>query len=244
MAEAFATWIVNNHIELSGAVLGILYIFFSIRQHILTWPVGLATSILYIIVFYRSGFYADMGLQFYYVFISIYGWYHWIKGNGKNEKEERQLNDSVQEQETGNGKSEKEGRQLNDSIQEQGTGNGKSEKEGLPVTKMPAGIMIKTTVATFLIFLLLLFILKRFTDSTVPYMDSFTTALSITATWMLARKYIEHWLIWIIVDTVSAGLYVYKGLWPTVILFIVYTIMAIIGYIEWKKDYNNETATT
>jgi nicotinamide mononucleotide transporter len=67
-------------------------------------------------------------------------------------------------------------------------------------------------------------------------MDSLTTALSITATWMLAKKYIEHWLIWIFVDIFSAGLYVYKGLWPTVILFIVYTVMAVIGYLEWKKD--------
>jgi nicotinamide mononucleotide transporter len=67
-------------------------------------------------------------------------------------------------------------------------------------------------------------------------MDSLTTALSITATWMLAKKYIEHWLIWIFVDLFSAGLYVYKELWPTVILFLVYTVMAVVGYIEWKKD--------
>ena len=53
---------------------------------------------------------------------------------------------------------------------------------------------------------------------------------------MLAKKYIGHWLIWIFVDALSAGLYVYKGLWPTVILFVIYTAMAVLGYIEWKKD--------
>jgi len=74
----------------------------------------------------------------------------------------------------------------------------------------------------------------------VPYMDSITTALSIVATWMLARKYIEHWLMWIFIDAFSAGLYVYKGLWPTVILFIVYTVMAALGYFEWKKDLYSE----
>ncbi len=80
------------------------------------------------------------------------------------------------------------------------------------------------------------YILTRFTDSTIPGWDAFTTALSITATWMLARKIIEHWYIWIIVNTVSIGLYIYKGLYPTVILFIVYALMAVVGYIEWRKE--------
>ena len=53
---------------------------------------------------------------------------------------------------------------------------------------------------------------------------------------MLARKIIEHWIIWIIVDSVSLGLYIYKELYPTVILFAVYTILALLGYIEWKKE--------
>jgi len=196
MTEVFTTWIVGNKVELSGALLGILYIFFSIKQHILTWPVGLLTSVLYIIVFFKSGFYADMGLQFYYVFISIYGWYYWLKGGDKKEEED------------------------------------------LPVRKITRDVLVKSTLVTVLIYALILFILIRFTDSTVPFMDSFTTALSIIATWMLAKKYIEHWYIWIIVDSVSAGLYVYKNLYPTVILFLIYTVMAIIGYFEWKKDYD------
>lgn len=197
MTEAFTTWFWGNRIELTGAILGMLYIFFSIRQHILTWVTGLLTSLLYTIVFFRSGFYADMGLQVYYVIISIYGWYYWLIG-GKKKKE------------------------LN--------------VHKVPVKKISKNILIKSGVIALIIYLLLLFILIRFTDSTVPFMDSLTTALSIVATWMLAKKYIEHWLIWIFVDFLSAGLYIYKGLWPTVILFIVYTLMAITGYFEWKKD--------
>lgn len=195
MTDFVTSWIWANKIEILGAILGLLYIFFSIRQHILTWPTGLFTSLLYTAVFFQSGFYADMGLQVYYVVISIYGWYYWLKGG-------------------------KKGRQ----------------QEQVPVTKMPKHLLLKTIVATVAIYILILFVLIRFTDSTVPVMDSLTTALSITATWMLAKKYIDHWLIWIFVDLVSAGLYVYKGLWPTVILFTVYTIMAVLGYIEWKKS--------
>ncbi len=197
MAEVLSTWLWGNKIELLGALLGILYIFFSIRQHILTWPTGLLTSLLYTIVFFHSGFYADMGLQVYYVAISLYGWYYWLKG-GKTVT--------------------------------------KAEKKQAEVTRTPRIILLYSLLVTVAIYCIILYILLHFTNSTVPYMDSLTTALSITATWMLAKKYIEHWLIWIFVDIFSAGLYVYKGLWPTVILFIVYTVMAVIGYMEWKKD--------
>ena len=197
MAEVLATWLWGNKIELAGAILGLLYIFFSIRQHILTWPTGLFTSLLYIAVFFESGFYADMGLQAYYVVISIYGWYYWLKGGKK---------DSV------------------------------GKREQAKVRKTTLKILIYSMFATVAIFAGLLYILLNFTNSTVPYMDSLTTALSITATWMLAKKYIEHWLIWIFVDFFSAGLYAYKELWPTVILFLVYTVMAVLGYLEWKKD--------
>lgn len=187
-------WLLSNKIELLGAILGLFYIVFSIRQSILTWPTGLLTSAFYIVVFLKSGFYADMGLQVYYVAISIYGWYFWLKGKRKI-----------------------------------------SEKK-IPVRSTSKRLWLKLGVIFLLIYAAILFILLNFTDSTVPFMDTLTTALSIIATWMLARKYIEHWIIWIFVDLVSSGLYVFKNLWPTVILFLVYTFMAFLGYLEWKKD--------
>lgn len=194
--EALTTWLWGNIVELTGALLGLFYIFFSIRQHIFTWPTGLLTSLIYTVVFFRSGFYADMGLQVYYVAISIYGWYYWIIGGKKGEGSNIQV----------------------------------------PVKKTTQKVLLVSIFATVLIYILLVAILLNFTDSTVPYMDSLTTALSITATWMLAKKYIEHWLIWIFVDLFSAGLYIYKELWPTVFLFLVYTALAVFGYFEWKKD--------
>ena len=80
------------------------------------------------------------------------------------------------------------------------------------------------------------FVLSNFTDSDVAFPDSVTTALSIVATWMLARKILEHWLIWIFVDAFSALLYWHKELYFTMGLFAVYTIMAIVGYLRWRKD--------
>jgi len=72
--------------------------------------------------------------------------------------------------------------------------------------------------------------------SPLPLIDSLTTALSITATWMLAKKIIEHWIIWIVVDVISVSLYLYKELYSTSLLFVVYTIMAVVGFLQWRKS--------
>jgi nicotinamide mononucleotide transporter len=198
MLHQITEWLLSNRIELLGAILGILYVVLSIRQNIFTWPTGLLTSLLYIVVFYKSALYAAMGLQVYYVFISIYGWYFWLRGKNSNNKSQA------------------------------------------PVQKINKQLSFKIGAVTILIYGFILFVLINFSDSDVPFMDSLTTSLSIMATWMLARKYIEHWIIWIFVDIVSSGLYIYKNLWPTVVLFAVYTVMAVIGYFEWKKDLKSE----
>ena len=85
--------------------------------------------------------------------------------------------------------------------------------------------------------------LVRYTDSTVPYGDSFTTALSVAALWMLSRKYAEQWLVWIVVDAVSAGLYFYKGLYPTGGLYLLYAIVAVAGYFKWLKLIRQDEQT-
>ena len=80
--------------------------------------------------------------------------------------------------------------------------------------------------------------LDSFTDSDVPYYDGATTVFSFIATWMMTRKIIQNWLLWIVVDIASAGLYLYKGLYLTALLFVLYTLMAVYGYLEWKKHLN------
>ncbi len=194
MLQSFLTWISNHYVEVLGTVFGLFYIFLSIKQSVWCWPFGLVSSVIYIFVFFYSGFYADMGLQFYYVFISIYGWYNWAFG-GKKE--------------------------IN---------------KILNITVTSAKLWVKLFIANAILFVIISYILINHTDSTIPYWDAFTTAASIVATWMLAQKKIEHWLIWIVVDIVSLGLYIYKDLFATVILFAVYTILALIGYLEWRKD--------
>ncbi len=88
---------------------------------------------------------------------------------------------------------------------------------------------------TMFLFVGIAWLLLRFTDSTVPWLDAFTTALSITAMWMLAKRYVEQWLVWIVVDVVSAGLYVYKELYFTAGLYLLYALIAVLGYRKWKQ---------
>jgi nicotinamide mononucleotide transporter len=79
-------------------------------------------------------------------------------------------------------------------------------------------------------------LLVEFTDSTVPFFDSTSTALCIVAMWMLSRKLVEQWLVWLVVDIISVGLYIYKGIPITAGLYTIYCILAIVGYVRWYKQ--------
>lgn len=80
------------------------------------------------------------------------------------------------------------------------------------------------------------YVLSEFTDSRVPFFDSMSTALSIVAMWMLSRKLVEQWLVWLVVDMISVGLYLYKGIPITAMLYTLYCALAVAGYMRWRKQ--------
>jgi nicotinamide mononucleotide transporter len=186
-------WLLENWIEIFGAVTGIIYVFLEIRQNPLLWPVGFVTSAVYVWVFFMGKLYADMSLQGYYLVISVIGWYWWVRGSGRR-------------------------------------------AEGLAVTrlKIRTGLILSAVFVTLFVGIWL--ILSRLTDSPVPGWDSFITSLSIVATWMLARKIYEHWYLWIAVNTASILLFISRGLYPTMALYIVYLIMSFAGLKAWKRS--------
>lgn len=200
MGYTLLNWIEVHWVELAGALTGLLYLIFSIRQIIFVWPLSLLSSLMYTWVFFRAGIYANMLLQGYFLVMGVYGWYFWLTGNKKE-----------------------------------------SEKQ-------PEVSLVLRKTGYFLLILLillfpLLFLLLRQTDSPVPVADAFTTSLSILATWMMARKILEHWLLWLVVDAVSVGMYASQHLYLTAVLYAVYTLMALKGYYEWKKTIpGNSTA--
>ena len=195
------SWVFSNYIEVIATLTGLIYLVYSVRGDILLWFFGIVTSGLYIYVFFDAGIYADMGINVYYVLISLYGWYHWRFDKSSAQKE-------------------------------------------LPISRLTRSNGIILLLISLLIFAFIAFVLNRFTNSDIALWDAFTTAFSITATWMLARKIIEHWLVWIVVDLVSAALYIYKGLYPTVLLFVVYTLLAYVGYTSWLKEWKIQEQQT
>jgi|SRR5690554_203813 nicotinamide mononucleotide transporter len=110
-----------------------------------------------------------------------------------------------------------------------------SEHGELPITHTPKRFILPLVLAGTLTFSLISFILISYTNSPVPYGDSFTTTLSILGMWMLAKKYVEQWWLWFFVNIVSCALYIWKGLFPTSILFGIYSIISVFGYFKWKK---------
>jgi nicotinamide mononucleotide transporter len=184
-------------VEIAGTISGLLFLYLEIKQNKWLWPVGLLTSAMYIYVFFIAKLYADMSLQFYYLFISIYGWIAWSRGKQADKKE-------------------------------------------LAVSKLTPVLFGKLVLVSGVIYAVIAYVLVNFTDGAIPYWDAFTTALNIVATWMLARKILEQWLFWVVVNSVSFGLYIYKDLKFTAILFFFYTTMAVVGYFQWKKDMQDQ----
>lgn len=185
------------YIEILAAVTGLFYLWFEFRASVWLWPVSIIMPAIYIFVYWNGGFYADMGINIYYLGAGVYGWLYWLRGG--------------------------------------------EEKNNLPITRTPKKYWLPMGVTAGVFFAAFAAILINFTDSTVPYGDSFTTAVSIVALWMLARKYVEQWLIWIVVDVVCAALYLYKGLYPTAILYAVYAVIAVFGYFNWRKMMDKGT---
>lgn len=87
------------------------------------------------------------------------------------------------------------------------------------------------------------FFLGRFTNASLSYLDSALTIASLMAQWMMAKKYLENWIVWIVADVWYVGMYFYKDLHLTAILYFIFLILATKGYVDWKKDYNVSKAS-
>ena len=219
-----SAWLSNNYIEVFGAIAGIVYVFLEIRQTIWLWPVGIITSAVYIWVFFSSKFYADMSLQGYYLVISFLGWWWWTRGTGRRAQ--------------GAGKNIDREKGRRSDLKTEGLRD--EEAKRLVVTRLNLKTGVLLTIVFVILNGLMWVVLSNFTDSPVPVWDAFITSLSIVATWMLARKIYEHWFLWIVVNFVSAIIFIVKGLYPTVILYIVYGVMSFAGLVAWKKTVSND----
>ena len=154
-------------LEYFGVITGLLYLFLEIKQHKAMWVVGFLTSLVYVFVFLSAKIYADMGLQTYYVGISIYGFYQWTRKKHEIHTE-------------------------NDSL----------PSDCILYTHLSLPLFVGIIGTLAVVFAILWYLLHQFTDSPIPVGDAFTTSVGIVATWMLARRIIEHWIFWVIVNLV------------------------------------------
>jgi nicotinamide mononucleotide transporter len=119
------------------------------------------------------------------------------------------------------------------------------QQKGLTVRTIDLKTGIISAAVSLVLWAALWYVLGRWTDSPVPMWDGLITSLSVVATWMLTRKLLEQWYVWIIANVIATVVYLAVGMYPTAVLFIVYTVMAVAGAREWRKslveNIKNET---
>lgn len=174
---------------------GLASVWFSVKERIWVYPIGLISVSIYVYLSFIYGIYADMGINIYYVFMSIYGWYRWLQPSESGAAKE--------------------------------------------ITRNSGKEWLLSIVLLLLSWVILFVILQRFTDSEIPLWDSLTTSLAIVGMWLMAEKKVEHWLFWIATDLLSIPLYYYKNLLLTSGQFFVFTILAVIGWLQWNKSLSS-----
>ena len=116
-----------------------------------------------------------------------------------------------------------------------GKKRGTAADEQLPITRFPRRKVLPVALLFAVAWAAIYEILIHFTNSDVPITDSFANALSFVGLWALARKYLEQWMVWIVVDVVLSALYIYKGIPFKASLYALYVVIAVAGYFKWRK---------
>jgi len=187
-------YIGKHWIEIIGAVVGLLYLYYEYRADILMWATGIVMSLFYTVVYVQATFYAFACINIYYIIVGVYGWLQWKTSKGN-----------------------------------------KPENTASDLIHTPRKFYLPIIVAIGVVFVLLVFLLGKFTDSQVVYADSFVTALSIVAMVMLAKKYVEQWILVIIANFASVFIFFYLSMYPTSAMYLVYAVVSVFGYFNWKK---------
>ena len=195
-------------LDIVTTVLGLAYILLEYRASLWMWVVGFAMQALGIVLYYQKGLYADCGMEFYYLSMTVYGYWKWVRGNQRA----RSFDTSA------------------DSSDPQPPNLG-----GLEITHIPLRLLVRWSAIMAAVWALIYWLLVTYTNSNVPLADSFTTALSLIGIWALAHKYLEQWFIWIAVDVVTSILYFYKDIPFKASLYALYVIIAIFGYMKWRR---------
>lgn len=113
---------------------------------------------------------------------------------------------------------------------------GKSKDES-PISSMPRKALMPLVAITALVTIALALVLKQLGESEAAWLDGFTAALNVVGMFMLARGWYQQWICWIIVEPVMVVMSILTGMYPTAVMYLVYCVIAVMGYLRWKKEY-------
>src|SRR5215207_1312962 len=184
--------------EALGFVTGALCVYLVVRENVWNFPVGIANSAFFLVLFAGARLYGDAALQLIYIALGFQGWYLWLRG-GENRtplKVER-------------------------------------ASPGL-LAGVAAFVVAGTTGLTFFF---------RAVNDSAPFLDAFTTALSLGAQYLLNRKAVENWWLWITADLVYIYLYAARGLQLTAVLYLVFLCLCVAGLRSWLRSTSGQGAS-
>lgn len=196
-------------LEAIATIFGILSVYFSIKKNIWVYPTGIISTALYVYILYNFGLLGDCMVNVYYTIMSVYGWILWYKNS----------EDKV---------------------------HVKVEYATKKEWKFATILFLLSLVFVTLIYYFKPYIDNHFSMENVQlglyhldwanWMDVFTTSLFLVGMWFMAKQKIENWIFWIIGDLICVPMMLYKGLGITSVQYLVFTVMAILGYLNWKKN--------
>lgn len=205
--NSYETYLI--YFEVIAVVFGTLSVFFSIKKNIWVYPTGIISTVLFIYIMFVFGLLGDMLINVYYTVMSIYGWILWSKNS-------------------------------DDHIHVE------VRKASAKDWKIGSILFVASLLFVGLIYYYKPFIDNAFSMENVKlglyhldwanYTDIVTTSLFLVGMYFMAKRNIENWLFWILADIICVPMMFYKGLGLTALQYIIFTVMAIIGYIEWKKN--------
>ncbi|OGZ97209.1 MAG: hypothetical protein A3I44_02100 [Candidatus Sungbacteria bacterium RIFCSPLOWO2_02_FULL_51_17] len=196
-----------SYIEFFGTILTIWSVWLTAKARILSWPIGIIGVVLYMFLFYQIQLYSDLFEQVYFLITGFWGWWVWTH---PKIGEEVALG--------------KEIRIAKNSLREN--------------IVYACIIAVGTGTLTYVAVHLDAWFPSYFPEpAAFPFLDAFTTAMSFTAQWLLARRRLENWMLWIVVDVIAIWLYWSKGIKFVSLEYALFFVIASIGLIKWVKEY-------
>jgi nicotinamide mononucleotide transporter len=183
--------------ETLGFVTGAVCVWLTVKENIWNWPIGIANSAFFVVLFFGARLFADMSLQIIYIILGFLGWYWWLRGG------EGQTTLHV--------------------------------SRATPATLLVVGAIVVGATAGMALFL-------RSVGDSAPFLDALTTTLSLAAQYLLTRKLIENWYVWITADVIYIGLYSARGLYLTAALYALFLGLCLLGLRQWRQSLVGGTA--